>query len=295
MYWRIFFRLIAAVGLQRLRHMGARLGALVYRQNGSPVRITGVNLRLVCPQMDEQECEKLKEQAAQEFGSYMLETFYAWGAAKKVPALCQGIEGLEPVRECLQSARGALLLTPHFGCTELSTMLLSDSLSDYSSIGLYRTLKPPSLYGAIAPVRFGPGTRAMTADMAGLRQVRRTLKDGGFVMMAPDVVPRGTPGELVEMMGIPVRTSVVPIKLMRSTGAALFIFCGLRTESGFRVIIRQPSDAVNSDNMVTAMSEVHRQYEALIRMDMKQGHWFIKRYSSNPDIRREYRQQRDGT
>ena len=287
--WNALLKVASWPGLLALRRFGRWIGTLIFRFNGSPARYTAINLQLICPEASKDQIVKLTRQSLEHTGQYLMECIYAWGAPRRVSQYCQKLEGLEAVRHTLAAGKGALLVVPHFGCTELACMTLSEHLPD--TMAMYRTLKPASFYRSIRPQRSGLACKAVEANLVGIRQARQQLASGGVFMLAPDYVPKHTMAT-APFMGIEVSTSTMPIRLARAAGADIFVLCGLRTPDGFEVHILPTDPEVLDPENENAPSHLNHRMQLLTELDLTQGHWFQKRFSSNPQIREQYKRAR---
>ena len=292
MLWNALLRLIARAGLRRLRGLGLRLSKSMMRRNSAPVRVTRVNLRLLYPDASADELERMTEEVCQHFCCYLMEALYAWGAAEKVSQHCEGIDGLEAVQACMDEGVGVMLLTPHFGSTEFATIALSDILPNNTA--MYRVLRPASLYRSIRPQRFGYKCHAVDTSIGGMKRMQQYVAKGGAALVAPDIVPRTAPGETVPFFGIPVKTGTMIPRMARKVKARIFFYGGIRTETGFRVKVVGSDPEMTSVDSKEAVLMMNQGLEKIVSEDMTQGHWFLKRFSSNPDFRRLYREARLG-
>lgn len=127
----------------------------------------------------------------------------------------------------------------------------------------------------------GGGSTA-SADAAGVRQLLKTLKQGGSIIMLPDQVPApeaGGDGVWAPFFGRPAYTMTLLPRLAESTGAVVLLFFARRLPGGrgFAVHIEPPLSPFPKDKTAAA-SALNHALEKLITLAPEQYLWGYNRY-----------------
>src|SRR5699024_4325980 len=95
------------------------------------------------------------------------------------------------VQAARQAGKGILYLTPHLGSFEITARYIAQSTP---ITVMYRPPRWTPLAPVMAQARDIPGLRAVPADLPGVREFVRALRQGQAVGMLADQVPRGGEG-----------------------------------------------------------------------------------------------------
>jgi KDO2-lipid IV(A) lauroyltransferase len=133
------------------------------------------------------------------------------------------------------------------------------------------------------------------AEAAGVRQLLRTLREGGVVGILPDQQPKGGDGEFAPFFGMPALTMTLLSRLAARSGAiVVFAWCE-RLPAGdpasppaFAVHVEPAPPEIASAASGVGARALNGMVESIARRDPAQYQWTYKRYSrqprTNPDV-----------
>lgn len=134
----------------------------------------------------------------------------------------QGAEALERV---LQAKKGAIVITPHLGCWEMVGQSLGERYAaQYGSMtALFRPARKEWLTALVAHSRNRPFLQMFPTGLSGVRNLLRTLRNGGYVGILPDQVPPAGMGAWANMWGRPAYTMTLISRLTQQSGAPVVL------------------------------------------------------------------------
>lgn len=189
-------------------------------------------------------------------------------------------EGREVLQALLARGRGLVLLTPHLGSFEVSAQAYAQEFGSVQPMTvLYRPARKRLLRELEETARARPALATAPATLAGVRQMLRALKKGQTVGLLPDQVPPQGMGVWVPFFGQDAYTMTLAARLVQQTGALPLLAWGERLPHGrgFRLHIRDFPEAL-SDDLPTAVGQINRAMEGLIREAPGQYLWGYGRY-----------------
>ena len=210
------FRLLARLPLPWLQTLGAGLGWMVWWASPSyrhrflqNTQAAGLRWNQVKP-------------AVAAAGMVLAELPWLWmRSASKRLDLPLHWDGLNHVTDALQQGRGMILLSPHLGCWELGAQMMAEHLGPVHGPMwvMYRPARKAWLRDLVAGSRQRPFLQAAPANQSGVRQLLRTLRQGGYTAILPDQVPPQGQGVWSRFFGRDVYTITLAVRLARQTGA----------------------------------------------------------------------------
>lgn len=197
-------------------------------------------------------------------------------------------EGAELIEAALGRPGGLLILTPHLGSFEVAANAYADRFGARQPMTvLYRPARQAWLRLLEETVRERPGLSSAPATLAGVRQLIRTLRQGGTVGLLPDQVPPQGQGVWAPFFGQPAYTMTLAVRLAQQTGATVLLgWCErLPRGQGYGVhlsVLPEPwPDPQGVDEQawtLAAATAVNRALEALILQCPSQYLWGYHRY-----------------
>jgi len=189
-------------------------------------------------------------------------------------------EGAEHVEQALAQGRGIVFLTPHLGSFEVTAQAYAARFGVRRPMTvLYRPSRQARLRDWVATARARPGLRTAPTTLAGVKRLRKALKDGESVGLLPDQVPPQGLGVWVPFFGRPAYTMTLAARLVQQTGAQVLLAWGERLArgQGYRVHV-QPLPETLPDDAQAAAGVINRAMEALILRCPQQYLWGYARY-----------------
>ncbi|WP_394001494.1 lauroyl acyltransferase [Luteimonas sp. WGS1318] len=247
-------------------------------------RVALRNLELAYPELSTDERRALQRAILRMTALQTLETLRFWTRphARNLAALREQ-HGVGLFDAALASGRGLIVVAPHHGNWEL----LNQWLAARTPISiLYRA--PDSAIGEafLRLVRAGgpDRVRQVRAEGPAVRQLWKTLKDGGVVGILPDQQPKAGDGVFAPFFGMPALTMTLVSRLAERTGAeVLFAWCE-RIGDGpdFALRIETAPDGIADTDPQRAAAALNAGVEHIARRDPAQYQWTYKRYKARP-------------
>lgn len=211
-----FFRLLARLPLPWLQTLGAGLGWMVWWTSPSYRHRFLQNTQAAGLHWDQ------VKPAVAAAGMVLAELPWLWmRPATQTLSLPLHWDGLNHVTDALQQGRGMILLSPHLGCWELGAQMMAEYLGPVHGPMwvMYRPARKAWLRDLVAGSRQRPFLQAAPANQSGVRQLLRTLRQGGYTAILPDQVPPQGQGVWSRFFGRDVYTITLAVRLARQTGA----------------------------------------------------------------------------
>ena len=192
-------------------------------------------------------------------------------------------QGTEAVDAAYAARKGVVFLTPHMGCFEITAQGLAARYGpDYGPITvLYRPARQAALAPVIETARRREGLETAPTTLAGVRQMIKALRAGRAVGLLPDQVPPDGMGQWVPFFGKQAYTMTLAARLVLQTGATPMLVWGERLPrgQGFRLRFEALSEPLSAD-LDTAVAQINREMERLIRQCPQQYLWGYGRYKT---------------
>ena len=210
------FRLLARLPLPWLQTLGVGLGWLVWWSSPTYRRRFLQNTQAAGLRWDQ------VKPAVAAAGMVLAELPWLWmrPASKRLDVPLHW-DGLNHLTDALQQGRGMILLSPHLGCWELGAQMMAEHLGPVHGPMwvMYRPARKAWLRDLVAGSRQRPFLQAAPANQSGVRQLLRTLRQGGYTAILPDQVPPQGQGVWSRFFGRDVYTITLAVRLARQTGA----------------------------------------------------------------------------
>jgi Kdo2-lipid IVA lauroyltransferase/acyltransferase len=182
----------------------------------------------------------------------------------------------------LGQAQGLVLLTPHLGSFEVAAQAYAERFGErWPMTALYRPARQAFFRQLEETARARPGLATAPANLAGVRQLLRTLKAGHTVGMLPDQVPPAGMGVWAPFFGHRAYTMTLAAKLARQSGAAMAVLWCERLPKGAGYVVHaQPlfDPPGPDDDEVAAATAINHSMEAVIQQCPTQYLWGYFRY-----------------
>ena len=267
----ILFRLLARLPLRTLHAIGRVLGRLLYALPGryrDRLRANAAQAGYADP--------AFARRAAGEAGAMILELPRVWLRDSECIERVVS-DDLPIVVQALSEQRGVLCLTPHIGCFELSARYAAARFKPFTV--MFRPPRKQLLSPILDIARNTAGVTAVPANMQGVREFLRALKQKQWVGMLPDQAPSKGDGVWAPFFGRPAYTVTLAGKLASMTDAIILVASCERLPKGqgWRLhCIRVTEPLPDSPEAQAAL--VNRYMEQMIRRFPEQYLWSYNRY-----------------
>lgn len=273
------FRIMGRLPLPLNHALGSIAGLLAFAFSARHRQLTSFNLALFNAYARPGNAVSIWRSAAEQ-GKGLTELATAWTApVERIYALVRSCTGWEHVERAQAAGKPVIFVTPHLGCYDIAGRYLE---SRTPVMALYRPPKQAWLEPIMQAGRQRGGGSTAPADASGIRQLLRTLKNGGSIIMLPDQVPApeaGGDGVWAPFFGQSAYTMTLLPRLAQSTGAVILMFHARRMPwgRGFEVHIEPPMASLPEDKL-RAAEEMNRALEKLISQSPEQYLWGYNRY-----------------
>ncbi|MDR6991948.1 lauroyl acyltransferase [Luteimonas sp. 3794] len=277
-------KLVGALPTPVLRAIASAVATLGRLAGSRESRVALRNLELAYPELTDDERSALQKAVLRTTALQTLETLRLWTRphARNLRMLREQ-HGVGLFDAALADGRGLIVCAPHYGNWEL----LNQWLAARTPISiLYRA--PDSAVGEAFLRRVRAGVpdrvRQVRAEGPAVRQLWKTLKEGGVVGILPDQQPKAGDGAFAPFFGMPALTMTLASRLAERTGATvLFAYCE-RIGDGpdFALRIEPAHPAIADADLVRATTALNAGVEHIARRDPAQYQWTYKRYKARP-------------
>ena len=227
----IFF-LLALIPLPILQGLGSVLGRLGFYFATSERQRTTKNLHFSKLAANDQQAEKLVKSIFAETAKSGLELSVAWTrSSKHIVSLFKEVHGWEHIEAAIERNEGLLLITPHLGNYDLAGRFLSEKLP-FPLTAMYRPPKISWLENVMNSGRVRDNGYTAPANMLGVKQIVRALKNKQATIVLPDQVPGEGEGVWATFFGQPAYTMTLASRLAIMPEVTPLFFCGERLPHG---------------------------------------------------------------
>ncbi|GGU89841.1 phosphatidylinositol mannoside acyltransferase [Kitasatospora aureofaciens] len=198
-----------------------RLADYAWRRRGPRVLQLEANLRRVRPGLHEAALRRLSRAGMRSYLRYWMESFRlpVWSRERVLRDV--QVDGLERLREALESGRGAVVALPHMGNWDLAGTWIAQLGHPFTTVA--ERLKPERLFDRFVAFREGQGMEVLALTGGGVNVIgtlARRLREGKLVCLVGDR-DLSEAGIEVSFFGEPTRMPAGPAALCQRTGAAL--------------------------------------------------------------------------
>jgi KDO2-lipid IV(A) lauroyltransferase len=278
----ILLRLLAAIPLPILHVLGIVLGWLAYLGSGRFRKYLRENLAAAG-----YSDSAIRRSAVAESGKGAMELPAIWMRTQEEAArLVVEVQGWDLIERALAAGKGAILLTPHLGCWEVTAQYASRR---HPITVLYSPPKMRAVEPLMQRGRTREGMTSVPPNLSGLRAMLRALHRGEAIGILPDQVPGIGEGEWTDFFGRPAYTMTLVTKLAEKTGAPVLLGYAERLPRGrgYRLHCVPMPDPLQGE---MPQRLLNRAIEELVRRCPAQYLWAYNRYKVpagvEPPVRR---------
>ena len=274
----LFMRAIAPLPLPALRALGGAIGRVLWLLARTRRHIALVNLRLCYPDWSEQRRRQVARQSFVCFCQAFLDRSWVWHAAPEV--LRRRVKLVGAVQE-LQQPEAAVLFAPHFyGMDAGGAAIMQQAVARGSSIYTTQPSAAVDAWLRAGRQRFGDVILLNRAE--GLKPILRSLRDGRYLYLLPDMDFGAQDSIFVPFYGVPTATLPSLPRFARLGQARVVPVVTRMTPAGYEVHVHPawadyPSDDVEAD---TAL--MNARLQSYIDPMPEQYYWVHKRFKTRP-------------
>ena len=270
------------LGAERSGRLAAALGRFAYRRLRIRADVAEEQLRRAFPERDEAWVRRTAEASYEHLGREGMAMLRLSRQGKDEVLAATEVEGLDALREAVETGRGAIIMTGHFGNWEIGGAALAARGIPVDVVA--RRQKNPHVDRLINEARSRLGMTVIRQGGA-TRAALRSLRKGRAVALVADQDARRR-GVFVDFFGRPASTHRGPAVLALRTGAPVFMGTAARRPGGgYRVrVARVPIPAGDdpdqrADRLTAGLTAA---LESAIRDAPGQYLWQHRRWKTAP-------------
>ena len=252
------------------------LGKLLYHAAKRRRRIAEINIKLCFPDWDETRRQQLLRDHFSAMVMGIFEMGMAWWMSEKRLKKILDVVGQEHLDTALAQDKGAILLSAHFTCLELSGRIYSMSIPHPWS-GMYRPHENP-----VIEFLFQRDRKRFFSQLIPREDIRsflRRLKANEPIWYAPDQNYRKRGHVMAPFFGIPAATTPATSKLAKISKAVVIPFEYRRTPDNRYLLQFHPALAgFPANDEVTDSTRINQVFEEMIRRAPEQYFWLHRRF-----------------
>ena len=208
------FKLLAKLPLGLMQALGRVLGLGVWVLSASYRKAFGQQADLANLDL------ATRLRALMNTGAMVAELPWAWCRPKAEDLLSRvSWSGESCIQEALEKGQGVIILSPHLGCWEIGAQILAARFGEQFGdlVAMYRPPRKSFLLPLFEHARNRAHLRTVPTSSQGIREILRTLKNGGMTALLPDQVPPLGQGVWVKFLGQEAYTMTLAMKLAHQT------------------------------------------------------------------------------
>ncbi|MFH7806358.1 lysophospholipid acyltransferase family protein [Acinetobacter sp. BSP-53] len=272
-----FLKVISRFPLSFLQLLASCIAILLYSFNSSLKRITGINLKLAYPELDETAYQALIKKSLKSQCMTYIESIKCWGMPPEYSLnQIKNIYGEQHLTEALANKKGVIVVVAHLGCWELLNAWLN---LHAAPMIMYKPNKHKAVDRFMLEARQRLNATLVPTDENGVRAIFKHLKQGGLTVILPDHLPKASGGIYSEFFGQKTLSTTLVSKLASKTQCNIVGLSCIRDEtSGFNVYCSPLSDQILSKDLQTSVDSLNQNLESMINVAPEQYVWSYKRF-----------------
>ncbi|MEP0071343.1 MAG: lysophospholipid acyltransferase family protein [Marinomonas sp.] len=279
--------LLSKLSLCKVQYIGRFVGRICLKYDKRTVRDIDTNLSLCFPEKSQQERERIRNARLEYLGQIAFELSHIW--VKDSQLL---LSYLQPTYDnhifeaALKSDEGVIFLFPHLGNWEMMSCYLSQFRTPTLMYSPQKKSKELDTF--ISDARRRVGANLAPANIKGVTQIIKSLKQGGLIGILPDQVPQDGGGVYCPFYNHQAYTMTLAHRLAKKTHAKVFIGAAFGAEAGFKVLAEPIGEAFYDDDLEVSAKILNKSIESLISRHPEQYQWEYKRFKKQLDNQRFY-------
>ncbi len=278
----VLLKLLALLPYRLLVALGYGLGYIAARIPSDRSRVVKTNLHLCFPSLSPAEIDGLAKEHWRLLGRSLVEKSIIWcGSSKQLSNMIEVKSAVD-----LSSKKPRILVNMHFTGIEGSIILSALSKTKHwpRTSGFFQRMKNPFFNRRIVEWRNRFGGNSIDRQ-GNAKAIIREIRNGDFIIIAPDLDLGLKDSEFVPFFGIQTNTITTISRLAKITGADV---CLMTTtlkadESGYLCEIGKPLENFPGADPKSDTARLNQCFEAEIRLRPAEYYWVHKRFKNRPD------------
>ena len=276
-----FLKILSLLPYKLLVSIGYGLGFIAARLPGDRNRVVKTNLQLCFPDLNENEINDLSKKHWRLLGRSLVEKSIIWlGSENQLSRMIEVRSAVD-----LTSRKPRILVNMHFTGIEGSIILsaLAKRMNWPRTSGFFQRMKNPFFNQKIIAWRNRFGGNSIDRQ-GNAKTIIREIRNGDFIIIAPDIDLGLKDSEFVPFFGIQTNTITTISRLAAITGAdvCMMVTSLKEDESGYLCEISKPLENFPGVDPKTDTARLNQYFEKEIRLRPAEYYWVHKRFKNRP-------------
>lgn len=280
---RLLNRVFVVVPIRASLWFGRRIGSVVFHFHRKRRLIAYANLKAAfAGEKTPEELRRITKRVYQNLLQTFVEIVSLTRVDKHYAAKYVEIVHMERIDNAAKSGKGTILLTAHFGCWELSSIV--SALVGYPILVLAREQKMKRVNELLNQLRESKGCKVVRKGIS-TKNIIRALHAREIVGILADQ-DAGKLGTFVTFFGRPTSCHAGPMEIARRTGAIVLPNFIVRTKGPYHKVYLEEyitfDPALGEEEVRRAVQRFATILETYVRRYPEQWLWLHKRWKSTP-------------
>jgi KDO2-lipid IV(A) lauroyltransferase len=276
-----FLKILSLLPYKLLVSIGYGLGFIAARLPGDRNRVVKTNLQLCFPDLNENEINDLSKKHWRLLGRSLVEKSIIWlGSENQLSRMIEVRSAID-----LTTRKPRILVNMHFTGIEGSIILsaLAKRMNWPRTSGFFQRMKNPFFNQKIIAWRNRFGGNSIDRQ-GNAKTIIREIRNGDFIIIAPDIDLGLKDSEFVPFFGIQTNTITTISRLAAITGAdvCMMVTSLKEDESGYLCEISKPLENFPGVDPKTDTARLNQYFEKEIRLRPAEYYWVHKRFKNRP-------------
>ena len=274
-------KILSLLPYKLLVSIGYGLGFIAARLPGDRNRVVKTNLQLCFPDLNENEINDLSKKHWRLLGRSLVEKSIIWlGSENQLSRMIEVKSAVD-----LTTRKPRILVNMHFTGIEGSIILsaLAKRMNWPRTSGFFQRMKNPFFNQKIIAWRNRFGGNSIDRQ-GNAKTIIREIRNGDFIIIAPDIDLGLKDSEFVPFFGIQTNTITTISRLAAITGAdvCMMVTSLKEDESGYLCEISKPLENFPGVDPKTDTARLNQYFEKEIRLRPAEYYWVHKRFKNRP-------------
>lgn len=274
-------KILSLLPYKLLVSIGYGLGFIAARLPGDRNRVVKTNLQLCFPDLNENEINDLSKKHWRLLGRSLVEKSIIWlGSENQLSRMIEVRSAVD-----LTTRKPRILVNMHFTGIEGSIILsaLAKRMNWPRTSGFFQRMKNPFFNQKIIAWRNRFGGNSIDRQ-GNAKTIIREIRNGDFIIIAPDIDLGLKDSEFVPFFGIQTNTITTISRLAAITGAdvCMMVTSLKEDESGYLCEISKPLENFPGVDPKTDTARLNQYFEKEIRLRPAEYYWVHKRFKNRP-------------
>lgn len=274
-------KILSLLPYKLLVSIGYGLGFIAARLPGDRNRVVKTNLQLCFPDLNENKINDLSKKHWRLLGRSLVEKSIIWlGSEKQLSRMIEVKSAVD-----LTTRKPRILVNMHFTGIEGSIILsaLAKRMNWPRTSGFFQRMKNPFFNQKIIAWRNRFGGNSIDRQ-GNAKTIIREIRNGDFIIIAPDIDLGLKDSEFVPFFGIQTNTITTISRLAAITGAdvCMMVTSLKEDESGYLCEISKPLENFPGVDPKTDTARLNQYFEKEIRLRPAEYYWVHKRFKNRP-------------